>query len=124
MSRTITIKDHNGNDVVFTYTGTKGDAQVFDAASESLLGRKRIEIGLKANANVNRVSVKLSLPRVCVNEVSCDVPKVSYVQVASADLSVVRFSSEADRKDLAALFASLMANTDVDTLITDGIMPQ
>lgn len=121
---TIVLKDRNDADVVFTYTGTTGNGVIFDNRSSTLIGRKRLTLSLNENTNTNRIGVKLSIPSICQGEDACDKATVKYTQVASADISVVRFASLEDREDLAAMFASLIGSSDLELLVTDGVLPQ
>lgn len=119
----ITLKDASGTDVVFTLTGVSGNTAIFDSVSDSLLGRKRIEVTLKSSAAVNRVGYKLTLPNVCEDVASCGISKISYTQVASGDISVVKASTAADRDDLSAMQASLAGNLAIANMIKNGVMP-
>lgn len=119
----IVLKDRNDADVVFTFTGTTGSGVVFDNRSATLIGRKRLTLQLNENTNTNRVGVKLSVPSVCVGDDTCEKATVKYTQVASADYSVVRFASQADRDDLAAMFASLIGSAAIEELVVDGVLP-
>lgn len=119
----IVLKDRNDQDVTFTYRAREGTTAIFDSAEGPLLGRKRLTLKLTGNTNVNRVKVVLSVPRRCADEGDCGVPTIKYTQVASADFSVVTFSTEEDRQDLAAMFSSLVASPDVEDLVVDGIIP-
>lgn len=119
----ITLKDAEGVDVVFTLTGVSGNTAIFDSVTDSLLGRKRLEVSLKQSAAVNRVGYKLTLPSVCDDETTCGVSKITYTQIASGDISVVKASTVVDRNDLAAMQASLASSAAVQNMITNGVMP-
>lgn len=122
---TIVLKDKANADVTFTLTGVAGNSVIFDNRTSSLLGRKRITLTVNENKNTNRIAVKLSLPSVCVGDGSdCTTESVKYTQVASADITVVRFSSLVDREDLAALFGSLITSAAVEDMVTEGVLPQ
>lgn len=119
----ITLKNAANADVVFFLTGVNGNTAIFDSASDSLLGRKRIEVTLKSSSAVNRVGYKLTLPSVCDDATACGVSKMKYTQIASGDISVVKASTALDRNDLAALQASLAANASIQNMIKNGVMP-
>ena len=122
---TIVLKDKANADVTFTLTGVAGNSVIFDNRTSSLLGRKRLTLTVNENKNTNRVAVKLSIPSVCDDSVSgCTTESVKYTQVASADITVVRFSSLADREDLAALFGSLITNAAIEDMVVEGVLPQ
>lgn len=122
---TIVLKDKANADVTFTLTGVAGSSVIFDNRTSSLLGRKRLTLTVNENKNTNRIAVKLSIPSVCEGETSgCTAESIKYTQVASADITVVRFSSLADREDLAALFGSLITNAAVEDMVTEGVLPQ
>lgn len=123
---TIVLKDKANADVTFTLTGVAGNSVIFDNRTSSLLGRKRLTLTVNENKNTNRVAVKLSIPSVCVEGDSsgCTTESVKYTQVASADITVVRFSSLTDREDLAALFGSLVTSAAVEDMVTEGVLPQ
>lgn len=123
---TIVLKDKANADVTFTLTGVAGNSVIFDNRTSSLLGRKRITLTVNENKNTNRVAVKLSLPSVCAGDETSDCPteSIKYTQVASADITVVRFSSLVDREDLASLFGSLITSAAVEDMVTEGVLPQ
>lgn len=121
---TIVLKDKANADVTFSLTGVAGNSVIFDNRSSSLLGRKRLTLTVNENKNTNRIAVKLSLPSVCAGDTECAAESIKYTQVASADITVVRFSSLADREDLAALFGSLITNAAVEDMVTEGVLPQ
>lgn len=119
----IVLKDRLGADVEFVYSGSTDDGVVFDTrGGNSLLDRKRLTLRLNSSGATNRVKTKLSVPSVCTTEPGC-VPTVSYTLVASADISVVKFSSADDRADLVALLASLQGSAEIANLINEGILP-
>lgn len=119
----IVLKDRNDADVEFVYSGSTANGVIFDTrGGENLLDRKRLTLQMNSNGATNRVKTKLSVPTVCTKEPGC-VPTVSYTLVASADISVVKFSSADDRADLVALLASLQGSTEIADLITEGILP-
>lgn len=119
----IVLKDRNDIDVVFSQKGYTNNGLIFEAAGTNLLDRKRLTLQISEGASVNRVKFKLSAPSVCQSATDCSSTAVQYTLVASGDLSVVRFSSEEDRKDLAALVASLAACTELEDMIVDGSLP-
>lgn len=122
---TIVLKDKANADVTFTLTGVAGNSVIFDNRTSSLLGRKRLTLTVNENKNTNRIAVKLSIPSVCASDPSdCTTESIKYTQVASADITVVRFSSLADREDLAALFGSLITSAAVEDMVTEGVLPQ
>lgn len=118
----IVLKDQNDADVVFTHVSTAANTMEFANAGSSLMDQKRLTLSLNTNANTNRVKFKLSVPKVCASTVDCK-PTVSFTQVASGDISVVRFSELDDRAELSALVASLADSAAVDTLIKNGAFP-
>lgn len=124
MPTPIVLKDSTNADVTFNYSGSDNAGMHFDQANGTLMSRRRISISQGESKNTNRVRVKLSLPTVCEGSEACAVPSILYTQVASADITVVKFASLIDRKDLAALFGNLILSAAVKTTVTDGIMPQ
>lgn len=128
MSSPIVLKDSALADQTFNYVGTgANNAIIYERSAPTLVGRARLSLSLSGNSNVNRVRVKMSVPSVCTTPLpdgGCSRPTVEYTQVASADLSVVAFSSAASRADLAAMFGSLISNADVISMITDGVTPR
>lgn len=118
---TIVLKNRLNADVTFSKIGVSGTSVVFEAPGTTLMDRKRLVLSLTEGKNVNRVKFKLTVPTVGTD--SNGVPTVSYTQVASGDVSVVRFSSVADRADLAAMLGSLAASDAVGDMINDGSMP-
>lgn len=123
---TIVLKDKANADVTFTLTGVAGNSVIFDNRTSSLLGRKRLTLTVNENKNTNRIAVKLSIPSVCDDKSAsgCTTESVKYTQVASADITVVRFSSLADREDLAAMFGSLITSAAVEDMVTEGVLPR
>lgn len=118
----IVLKDSASNDVTFTLVKRDNNALTFvNSNGGSLMGQKRILVSLNEGKNANRVKVKLMLPSVCSDE--CDVEKVKYEQVSSQDITVVKFATQTDREDLAALTASLASEDVVANLITFAAFP-
>lgn len=115
---TIVLKNRLNEDVTFSKVGINGTSVVFEAPGTTLMDRKRLILSLAEGKNVNRVKFKLTVPTVSAD--NGGVPTVSYTQVASGDVSVVRFSSSADRADLAAMLGSLATSSAVDDMIIDG----
>lgn len=124
MAKTLVLKDKAQADVPFTLSGISGNSAIFDNRGSSLLNRKRITLTVNENKNTNRIAVKLSLPSVCTDATACATESVKYTQVASADITVVRFASTVDREDLGALFGSLITNAAVQDMVTEGVLPQ
>lgn len=119
----IVLKDKAGTDVTFTPAGTTLDGRVYVHRGNTLLDTKRITLRLVETKNTNRVHIKLSVPSVCTSSVDCADPVVKYTQVASADITVVRFASEDARNDLAALHGSLNNSDVIAQLITAATLP-
>lgn len=118
---TIVLKNRLNQDVTFSKVGLSGSSVVYEANGTTLMDRKRLILSLAEGKNVNRVKFKLTVPTMCADN-GC-VPTVSYTQVASGDVSVVRFSSEEDRANLAAMLGSLASSQAVKDMINDGSMP-
>lgn len=118
----IVLKDQNGADVVFTHVSTGPGTLTFTSPGTSLLDVKKLTLSLNENANTNRVRYKLSVPVVCASVAGCK-PVIEYTQVASGDLTIVKFSSEGRRQELAALTASLVGNATVKDLVVGGAFP-
>lgn len=118
----IVLKDSLDQDVVFKHISTSQNKIVFEAAGDSLLDRKRLELSLSQSANVNRAKYKITVPSICNDGDSC-VPKIAYTQVASGDVSIVRYSSVKDREDLAAYMESLAQSQALKDIIIDGGLP-
>lgn len=124
MTNTIVLKDSSAVDQTFTYVGRgNANAHIYERAGSSLLGRARITLSLSGNTGVNRVKVKLSIPKVANDADLADKATVVWTNVASADFSAVTFSSEESRRNLVSMFAGLMANSGVQNMVTDGIHP-
>lgn len=119
----IVLKDRNGANVTFNQKGYTNNGIIFEAMGTTLLDRKRLSLQITEGANVNRVKFKLSVPSVCQSATDCSTSAVQYTLVASGDLSVVRFSSNEAREDLAALVASLAASAELENMVTDGVLP-
>lgn len=118
----IVLKDQNAADVIFHHVETAPNTLVFMNRGDSLLDIKKLTLTLNESAKVNRVKWKLSVPTV-KTDVATGLPVVSYTQVASGDLSVVKFSSSADRALICALQESLTATTAVKDLVISGAFP-
>lgn len=118
----IVLKDQSNEDVVFTHVSTAPGQLVFVNRGDNLLDTKQLTLNLNENARVNRVKFKLSVPTVNIDSAS-GLPGVTYTQVASGDISVVKFSSAADRALLGALTASLVNSTAIQDLVKDGAFP-
>lgn len=119
----IVLKDSTGADVVFQYTGSPAaNKQVYQRRGSTLLDTYKLELSLTESANTNRVRYKLSVPKVCSKSAECN-PVVSFTQVASGDITVVKFSELTDRKLLQALTASLVATTAMSDLVENGYFP-
>lgn len=117
----IVLKDRNNVDVIFNIISNVGGKITLSSAGSSgtLADARKLEISLKEGANANRVKVKLSIPSTCTTGCTTE---VSYVQVASQDITVVRKASTADREDLAAFAASLAASTMIAGAIVEGAL--
>lgn len=118
----IVLKDQDSEDVVFTHVSTAPGSLVYVNRGDSLYDQKRLTLSLNESANVNRVKFKLSVPTVDVDPTT-GLPAVSYTQVASGDVSVVKFSSLADRKLISALQDSLLSSAEFKNLIETGSFP-
>lgn len=118
----IVLKDQNAADVVFQHVETAPNTLVFVSRGDSLLDVKKLTLTLNESAKVNRVKWKLTVPTV-KSDVTTGLPVVSYTQVASGDLSVVKFSSQADRTLICALQESLLSTTVVKDLVVSGAFP-
>lgn len=120
----LVLKNKAAENVTFTPVGTTGNSMVYEDRTGPLMGRKRVTLSLNEKANTNRVAVKISLPAVCASDAeTCGVDAIKYTQVASADITVVKFATEADREDLAALFASLIGSSALEDLVVQASMP-
>lgn len=117
----IVLKDQNNTDVVFTHVATAPGQLVFQNAGSTLLSTSRLTLSLNENTNTNRVRFKLSLPTVGVD--ATGKPVVTYTQVASGDITAVKFSTQADRERLIALTSSLVSNDAVTDLVVSGAFP-
>lgn len=117
----IVLKDQNNTDVVFTHVATAPGQLVYQNTGDTLLSTSRLSLSLNENANTNRVRFKLSLPSVSVD--AAGKPVVSYTQVASGDITAVKFSTQADRQRLSALASSLVGNSAVTDLVVSGAFP-
>lgn len=118
----IVLKDQNDADVVFTHVSTAPGSLTFQSVGANLLDTKRLVMSLGSNTNANRIKFKLTVPSVCNDVAGCK-PVINYTQVASGDISIVKFSSEADRQAIAAMTASLVDNAAIKDLIVDGAFP-
>lgn len=119
----IVLKNAAGEDVVFNYVGTpSANKQVFQYRGSTLLDTYKLELSLTESANTNRIRYKLSIPKVCPAGPDCK-PVISFTQVASGDITVVKFSEHSDRELLQALVSSLTATTAVKEMVEDGVLP-
>lgn len=118
---TIVLKDALGADITLAYIGNTPDGVVFERKSETLLGRTRVQLSLVETNKTNRVRGKLTVPAVA--SAADGVPTIQYTEIGSFDFSVFRAGHESGRKDIAAMFASLIANPAVVGAIVDGIKP-
>lgn len=119
---TIVLKDRADADVVFNHVSTNNLTLVYKAKGTNLMDEKVLTLQLAPNANTNRIRVKLSVPTLCAAEVGCK-PTINYTQVASGDITVVKFSSDEDRADLSAMVGSLFSSTAVVDLVNDASFP-
>lgn len=115
----ITLKDKDGSDVVFTEVGRVNNSRLFQSAGTSLLDTKRITIGLVEKGATNRIIAKLSVPSVGVIP-STGVSGVLWTEVGSFDLSSVRAADSNAALNFIAMFASLAADNTVKSLYTTG----
>lgn len=118
---TIVLKDAKAADVVFTHVKTAPNTLTFVNRGDSLLDSKELTLSLNENANTNRVRVKLSVPRVGQNADGKSV--VEYTQVASCDITIVKFSTADDRALIDALFGSAISSSVVSDLVRSGAFP-
>lgn len=117
MPLSITLRDKDGVDVVFTEASHKQDTISFTAQGESLLDTKRLDISLRPNGATNRLVAKLSVPSVGQNP-STGIPGVQWTEVGSFDLTAVKVASADAANDFIAMFASLAASNTVKQLYT------
>lgn len=120
----IVLKDRNDANVTFHGAGSSANTRVFLTASSggTLLGRNRLTLSITEGPNVNRVRFKIEAPHICEPEQAC-AASVTYTLVASGDVSVVKFSTEADRKDLAAFVSSLTGTSSWEEMVVNGVLP-
>lgn len=117
---TITLKDKDDVDVVFTLGSRNGNQEVFYSAGSSLLDTKRLTLNLKENAATNRIIAKLSVPTVGTIP-STGIPGVLWTEIGSFDLSAVRSASNDAANNFVAMFASLAGCNYVKSLYTTGV---
>lgn len=118
----IVLRDKNSDDVVFRHSETALNSMVFINRGDNLLDVKKLTLSLNESAKVNRVKFKLSVPTVDT-DIATGLPAVKYTQVASGDVSVVKFGTEADRDLIAALQESLLSSTEFKDLVVQGSFP-
>lgn len=118
---TIVLKDQANADVTFHHVGTTQNSLSFASRGDSLLDVKKLTLTLTENANTNRVKVKLSVPTVSADAAGKTV--IAYTQVASSDITVVKFSTLEDRALIDSLFASIVSNAAVSNLVKTGSFP-
>lgn len=118
---TIVLKDASDGDVVFTHVKTAPNTLTFVNRGDSLLASKELTLSLNENANTNRVRMKISVPRVGRNADGKSV--IEYTQVASSDITIVKFSTAEDRALIDALFKSAVSNVVLSDLVQNGAFP-
>lgn len=119
---TLVLKDQTSADVVFTHVETSPNTLTFMNRGDNLLDAKKITLSLNESAKVNRVKYKISVPTVAT-DAATGLPAVKYTQVASGDISVVKFGSSADRALISALQESLVASPELKDLVISGNFP-
>lgn len=117
----IVLKDATADDVIFTHVKTAPNTLTYVNRGDSLLDSRELTISLNENANTNRVRVKLSVPRVGKNADGKSV--IEYTQVASSDITIVKFSTAEDRALIDALFKSAISSDVVSDLVQNGAFP-
>lgn len=118
----IVLKDASEGDVVFTHVKTAPGQLIFVNRGDTLLDTKQLTLQLNEGAKVNRVKFKLSVPNVATDVVT-GLPAIKFTQVASGDISVVKFSDTADRALISALSSSLANSTELQDLVINGEFP-
>lgn len=117
---TITLKDKDNADVVFTLGSRNGSIEQYYHNGSSLLDTARLTLNLKENAAVNRIIAKLSVPTVGTIP-STGVPGVLWTEIGSFDLGAVRAASNDAGLNFIAMFASLASSDKVKSLYTTGV---
>lgn len=123
MAKTIVLKDAANADVSFNLVSGENPAQIiYENQSGPIVGRKRIVLSMKQNANVNRVKARIAIPSVSVDPLSGK-STVAWTNVASLDVSSVLYAPADAATEMMALFESLTASTVVADMVTNGVNP-
>lgn len=118
----ITLKDRNAVDKVFTKVAQTGNTVEFTCAGTNLQNSMSLALTLKKNSKTNRIVGRLTVPTTHVPSAT-GLEEVAYTEVGSFDLSAVRFASAAAAEDFVALFSSLLASASVESMYLSGTMP-
>lgn len=104
---------------------TQQDVAIFIEQGSTLNARNELSVQLREvkERNVNRVQVKVSLPvPVSYTDPVTGIPgtRIARTLVASADFSLPRDSSTAEREMLKSLMAAAIENASVEAVIVNG----
>lgn len=119
----ITLKDKDNADVVFSLKNRVGNTAIFAAPGTSLLDRKQLTLQLVEKGNTNRIIAKLSVPTLIDSATDAEVPKVAYTEVGSLDLSAVLVAAPAEAQNFVAMFASLTSSAAISSMYLSGTVP-
>lgn len=121
---TIVLKDRTDANVAFVKAGSTATSRIFlsSAKDGTLVGRKRLTLSVTETASVFRCKFKLEQPHTCAPNEACRT-EVIYTQVASGDVSVVKFSTSNDRADLVAFIKSITGTAEWVEMVQNGNLP-
>lgn len=119
---TITLKDKDNADVVYTLKSVQGSTAIFQNGT-NLLAKSRLTLQLIERDKTNRVIGKLSIPTVSDCSDTCVDPRIAYTEVGSFDLSSVLIAGSDEAENFIAQFSSLVSNAAVSDMFTNGELP-
>lgn len=117
---TITLKDKNAQDVVFTLQSVVGRVHHFVRAGANQLDSERLHLSIVDQGKVSRIKGSLFIPTVGTNPAS-GLPVVNWQEAGSFDLTSVKVASESAAEDFMARFASLASSEYVANMYTLGV---
>lgn len=118
-TNTITLKDKDDANVVFTLRSITGDKASYVSAGGSIAGNMRLDIQVKEHRDTVRVIGKLSVPTVAQNEALVDF--VAFTEVGSFDLSSVKIADSDSQDNFLALLSSFVGSAEVSAAYTTGV---
>lgn len=121
MPQTITLKDNNNVDVVYTKQGVSNGVHTYVSAGANLLDQSVVTLSIVRRGNTNAVVGKLSIPHVVTDQVT-SLPKIALTEVGSFDMRSVKAAPVAVSENFSAQYSSLVSNQVIEDAFVKGLL--